>query len=127
MCDSWLGPPLYTDSGWHCFHRASSNQVQSAPRLYYQARTCHTHHSDVEGVQQVKGQGSHQVHKEPGGGVVDADVARLVNHLPWLAHKGGAEIQDDVYKYKKKKTWNQQQEVSEASSLIHVTNICTIY
>lgn len=70
------------------------------PRL----QTCRTHHRDVEGVQQVKGQGSHQVHKEPGGGVVDADGSWLVNHLPWLAHEGGAEIQDDVCKWTKNKT-----------------------
>lgn len=87
----------YAVSGGHCFHRASCYQVQPAFWFYYYVQTCRTHHCDVEGVQQVKGQSSHQVHKEPGGGVVDADVTRLVNHLPWLAHEGGAEIQDDVW------------------------------
>lgn len=55
-----------------------------------------THHGDVEGVEKVKGQRRHQVHEEPGGGVVDADGARVVHHLARLTHVGGAEVQDDV-------------------------------
>lgn len=55
-----------------------------------------THHCDVEGVQQVKGQGSDQVHKKPGGGVVNANGASVVHHLTRLAHVGGAEVQDNI-------------------------------
>ena len=32
-----------------------------------------TDHCDVEGIQQVKGQRSHQVHKEPGPDIMNAD------------------------------------------------------
>lgn len=31
------------------------------------------HHSDVEGIEQVEGQGSDEVHKKPGGSIMDAD------------------------------------------------------
>ena len=55
-----------------------------------------THHGDVEGIEEVKGQGGHQVNKEPAGSVVEADGAGLVHHLTRLAHVGGAEVQDDV-------------------------------
>lgn len=40
-----------------------------------------THHTDVEGVQEIKGQRCNQIHKQPGGGVVDADGAIIVHNL----------------------------------------------
>lgn len=40
-----------------------------------------THHSDVEDIEQVKGQSSNEVHKEPGGQVVEANGPRSRNHL----------------------------------------------
>lgn len=55
-----------------------------------------THHSDVEDIQQVKGQSSNEVHEEPGGQVVEANGPRSRNHLARLGHVGGAEVQDDV-------------------------------
>ena len=57
-----------------------------------------THHTDVEGVEKVKGQGSDEVNKEPGGDVVDADGAGVVHHLARRADKGGPEVQQDVCK-----------------------------
>lgn len=59
--------------------------------------SCYTHHTDVEGVEQVEGQGSNQVYKEPGGDVVDADGAGVVNHLPRGAHVGGSKVQHDIW------------------------------
>lgn len=47
---------------------------------------------NVKGVKEVEGQRGHQIHKEPGGGVMDADGAGVVNHLSGLAHVGGAEV-----------------------------------
>ena len=55
-----------------------------------------THHADVEGVEQVKGQRGHQVNDEPGGHVVDADQTRFKDHLTRLADVGGAETTDNV-------------------------------
>lgn len=55
-----------------------------------------THHSDVEDIQQVKGQSSNKVHEEPGGQVVEANGTRSRDHLARLGHIGGAEVQDDV-------------------------------
>ena len=55
-----------------------------------------THHADVEGVEQVKGQSGHQVNDEPGGHVVDADETRFEDHLTRLADVGGAETADNV-------------------------------
>lgn len=40
-----------------------------------------THHADFEGIEKVKGQGGHQVDDEPGGQVVDADLAGIKDHL----------------------------------------------
>lgn len=57
---------------------------------------CDTYHTDVEGVEQVKGQSSDQIHKEPGGGVVNADGAGVVHHLTGGAHVGGSEVQHDI-------------------------------
>lgn len=57
---------------------------------------CDTYHTDVEGVEQVKGQSSDQIHKEPGGGVVNADGAGIVHHLTGGAHVGGSEVQHDI-------------------------------
>lgn len=62
-----------------------------------------TNHGDVEGVEEVEGQGRDQVHKEPGGAVVKVDGAAVVDHLTRLTHVGGAEIQDDVWKGAEKK------------------------
>ena len=42
---------------------------------------CEAHHTDVEGVEQVERQGSDQVHKQPGGDVVNADGAGIVHDL----------------------------------------------
>lgn len=61
---------------------------------------CSTHHCDVEGIEQVKGQGSYQVHKEPRFHIVNADGPWLINHLARLANIGGAEVQDNVCKCK---------------------------
>lgn len=58
---------------------------------------CDTHHADVEGVEQVEGQGGDQVYKEPGGDVVDADGAGVVNHLTGGAHVGGSKVQHDIW------------------------------
>lgn len=58
---------------------------------------CDTHHADVEGVEQVKGQGGDQVYEEPGGDVVDADGTRVVNHLTGGAHIGGSKVQSDIW------------------------------
>ncbi len=41
-----------------------------------------THHADIEGIEQIKGQGGNQIHKQPGCDVVNADGARLIHHLP---------------------------------------------
>lgn len=41
----------------------------------------YTHHADFEGIEKVKGQGGHQVDDEPGGQVVDADLAGVEDHL----------------------------------------------
>jgi hypothetical protein len=55
-----------------------------------------TYHSDVEDIQQIKGQSSNEVYKEPGGQIVEANGPRSRNHLARLGHVGGAEVQDDV-------------------------------
>ena len=55
-----------------------------------------TYHADVEGVEQVKGQGSDQIHKEPGRGVVNADGAGIVHHLTGGADVGGSEVEHDI-------------------------------
>lgn len=64
---------------------------------YYLFVSCDTHHADVEGVEQVEGQGGDQVYEEPGGGVVDADGAGVVNHLTWGAHVRGSKVQHDIW------------------------------
>lgn len=56
-----------------------------------------THHTDIESVEQVKGQGGDQIHKQPGGDVVNADAAGVVHHLTRCAHEGGAEVQHDIW------------------------------
>lgn len=55
-----------------------------------------THHTDVEGVEQVKGQCGDQIHKQPGCDVVNADRAGVVHDLTGRAHVGGSEVQHDV-------------------------------
>ena len=55
-----------------------------------------THHADVEGVEQVKGQGGDQVHEKPGRDVVNADGAGVVHDLARRAHERGPEVQHDV-------------------------------
>lgn len=56
-----------------------------------------TYHTDIECIEQVKGQGSDQIHKQPGCDVVDADGAGVVHHLPRRAHVGGSEVQHDIW------------------------------
>lgn len=63
----------------------------------YGACTCDTYHADVEGVEQIEGQGGDQVHEEPRGDVVDADGAGVVNHLAGGAHVGGSKVQHDIW------------------------------
>lgn len=70
----------------------SAVPVKEKKTLNMSSLSRRTHHCDVEGIQQVKGQRSHQVHKEPGGGVMNANGARLIHHLPRLAHVGGAKV-----------------------------------
>lgn len=55
-----------------------------------------THHWDVEGVEQVKGQGSDEVQDEPCGRIMKTDGACIVHHLPGWPHVSSAEIQDDI-------------------------------
>ena len=74
----------------------TKNRYRKHVRLSQSTSPGCTHHGDVEGIEKVKGQGGHQVNKEPGGGIVEADGAGLVHHLTRLAHVGGAEVQDDV-------------------------------
>lgn len=56
-----------------------------------------THHADIEGVEQVKGQGGDQIHKQPGCDVVNADGAGVVHDLAGRAHVGGPEVQHDIW------------------------------
>lgn len=65
-----------------------------------------THHADFEGVEQVKGQRSHQVDDEPCGQVMDADLTSIEDHLARLADITCAKIEDDVLKGNRKKTQN---------------------
>lgn len=51
-----------------------------------------THHTDVEGVQKVKGQRCNQIHKQPGGDVMNANGAGVVHDLPRCANVGRSEI-----------------------------------
>lgn len=51
-----------------------------------------THHCDVEGIQEVKRQGSDQVNDEPGGDVVDADGSRFKDDLARLADIGCSKV-----------------------------------
>lgn len=60
-----------------------------------------THHADFEGIEQVKGQCSHQVDDEPCGQVVNADLSSIKNHLARLADICGAEIKNNVCTKKK--------------------------
>lgn len=55
-----------------------------------------TYHTNVEGIKQVKGKSSDQIHKEPGCGIVNADGAGIVHHLTRGAHVGGSEVQHDI-------------------------------
>lgn len=70
--------------------------VRSFGGAYVCACIWNTYHTDVEGVEEVEGQSSDQVHKEPGCGVVDADGAGVVHHLAGGAHIGGSEVQHDI-------------------------------
>ncbi len=54
------------------------------------------HRVDLEGVEQVEGNGGEQVEDEPALEVVERDEARLVRHLPAFTHVRRAEIEDDV-------------------------------
>lgn len=62
-----------------------------------------THHADFEGVEQVKGQRSHQVDDEPCGQVMDADLSSVKDHLARLADITCAKIEDNVLKGNRKK------------------------
>lgn len=68
---------------------------------------CNTYHTDVKGVEQVKGQRSDQIHKEPGGGVVDADGAGIVHHLTGRAHVSRSEVQHDICRTSRKRITHQ--------------------
>lgn len=69
---------------------------------------CETYHADVEGVEQVEGQGGDQIHEQPGRDIVDADGAGVEHHLTRRAHVGGSEIQHDIWHrtYKVTHRWN---------------------
>ncbi len=56
-----------------------------------------THHADIEGIEQIKGQGGNQIHKQPGCDVVNADGARVVHNLTGRAHVGGSEVQHNIW------------------------------
>lgn len=56
-----------------------------------------THHTDIEGIEQVKGQGGDQIHKQPGCDVVNADAAGVVHDLTRRAHVGGSEVQHNIW------------------------------
>jgi len=56
-----------------------------------------SHHCDVEGIEEIKGQRCDQIHKEPSGAVVEVDGAGVVHHLTRLTHVCGTEIQDDIW------------------------------
>lgn len=60
------------------------------------SRTEETHHADVESIQQVKGQGSNEIDKEPGGDVVNTDGAGVVHYLTRRAHKSSSKVQQNV-------------------------------
>lgn len=70
-----------------------------------------TYHTDIECIEQVKGQGSDQIHKQPGCDVVDADGAGVVHHLPRRAHVGGSEVQNDI--------WNTTHSLARRCGLHH--------
>lgn len=55
-----------------------------------------THHTDFEGIEQVKGQRSNQINDEPSGQVVDANLSSVKDHLAWLTDIRGAEIKNNV-------------------------------
>lgn len=58
--------------------------------------TGETHHADIESIQQVKGQGGNEINKEPGGNVVNADGAGVVDDLTRRAHKCSSKVQQYV-------------------------------
>lgn len=60
------------------------------------SHTEETHHADVESIQQVKGQGSNEIDKEPGGDVVNTDGAGVVHYLTRRAHKSSSKVQQNV-------------------------------
>lgn len=57
---------------------------------------CVTYHTDIEGIEQVKGQSGDQIHKQPGRDIVDANGAGVVHNLTGGAHVGGPEVQHDI-------------------------------
>lgn len=59
-----------------------------------------TYHTDIEGIEQVKGQSGDQVHKQPGRDIVDANGAGVIHNLARGAHVGGPEIQHDICHHK---------------------------
>lgn len=60
-----------------------------------------THHIDLEGIEEVKGQCGQEVQHKPPGQVVQENGMRVKHHLPRFADKGGAEIQNNIWKEKK--------------------------
>lgn len=60
-----------------------------------------THHADFHGIEQVKGQCSHQVDDKPCGQVMDAYLSCIKDYLAWLADKSGAKIENYVWQVNK--------------------------
>lgn len=59
-----------------------------------------THHTDFEGIEQVKGQCSHQVDDEPCGQVMNADLPSIEDHLARLADIRCAKIKNNIWQDK---------------------------
>lgn len=80
---------------WSCFCSEANENLGSKV----------THHADFKGIEQVKGQCSHQVDNEPRGQVVDADLPGVENYLARLADITGAKIKNDI--------WREQRETEQ--------------
>lgn len=78
-------------------HKLVADFLNAHTHMYTQQRTYkETHHTDVESIKQVKGQGGDEVDKEPGGDVVNADGPGVVYYLTRRAHKGSSKVQHNV-------------------------------
>lgn len=51
-----------------------------------------THHSDIESIQEIKGQGSNQINDEPGCDIVDTNRSCFKDNLARLADISCSEI-----------------------------------